>query len=67
MATGNAMFPRWLDWLKRLPVTDGTRRSVPPTQDFSPLVQRAYADGEAAPAGWAEAMDAAWQRHEEHR
>lgn len=28
MATGNAMFPRLLDWLKRLPSADGVRHSV---------------------------------------
>ncbi|MFG2227668.1 CRISPR-associated helicase Cas3' [Streptomyces sp. NPDC048644] len=28
MATGNAMFPRLLDWLDRLPAREGTRRSV---------------------------------------
>ncbi|MEW2621977.1 CRISPR-associated helicase Cas3' [Streptomyces sp. NPDC048106] len=28
MATGDAMFPRLLDWLDRLPSTDGTRHSV---------------------------------------
>ncbi|WP_432066333.1 CRISPR-associated helicase Cas3' [Streptomyces sp. C10-9-1] len=28
MATGNAMFPRLLDWLDRLPAPEGTRHSV---------------------------------------
>jgi CRISPR-associated endonuclease/helicase Cas3 len=28
MATGNAMFPRLLDWLERLPMQEGTRLSV---------------------------------------
>ncbi|MEW2635658.1 CRISPR-associated helicase Cas3' [Streptomyces sp. NPDC048389] len=28
MATGNAMFPRLLDWLERLPATEAIRRSV---------------------------------------
>lgn len=28
MATGNAMFPRLLDWLERLPAQEGTRLSV---------------------------------------
>ncbi|MER8066860.1 CRISPR-associated helicase Cas3' [Streptomyces sp. NPDC094034] len=28
MATGNAMFPRLLDWLDRLPAQEGARRSV---------------------------------------
>lgn len=28
MATGNAMFPRLLDWLKRLPMPEGARHSV---------------------------------------
>ncbi|MFD4415651.1 CRISPR-associated helicase Cas3' [Streptomyces sp. NPDC058476] len=28
MATGNAMFPRLLDWLERLPSVDGIKRSV---------------------------------------
>jgi CRISPR-associated endonuclease/helicase Cas3 len=28
MATGNAMFPRLLNWLDRLPAEEGTRRSV---------------------------------------
>ncbi|WP_443052205.1 CRISPR-associated helicase Cas3' [Streptomyces sp. NBC_00310] len=28
MATGNAMFPRLLDWLKRLPAPEGTRLSA---------------------------------------
>ncbi|MER5466463.1 CRISPR-associated helicase Cas3' [Streptomyces sp. NPDC002668] len=28
MATGNAMFPRLLDWLERLPAEDGARHSV---------------------------------------
>lgn len=28
MATGNAMFPRLLEWLKRLPAQEGTRHSV---------------------------------------
>ncbi|MEU6481095.1 CRISPR-associated helicase Cas3' [Streptomyces sp. NPDC047017] len=28
MATGNAMFPRLLDWLERLPAAEGTRYSV---------------------------------------
>lgn len=46
---------------------EGPRRPVRLPQDISPLVQRAYADGGAAPAGWAEALDAAWRRHEEHR
>ena len=46
---------------------DGPSRPVRLPHDISPLVQSAYADGTAAPAGWAEAMDTAWQRHEEHR
>ncbi|KOG07707.1 CRISPR-associated helicase/endonuclease Cas3 [Streptomyces viridochromogenes] len=46
---------------------DGPRRPVRLPQDISPLVQSAYAEGAASPAGWAEAMDTALQRHEEHR
>ncbi|MFF9778469.1 CRISPR-associated helicase Cas3' [Streptomyces sp. NPDC013978] len=46
---------------------DGPRRPVRLPQDISPLVQGAYAEGAAGPAGWAETMDAALQQHEEHR
>ncbi|MFF0479422.1 CRISPR-associated helicase Cas3' [Streptomyces sp. NPDC004284] len=35
-------------------------------EDISPLVQGAYAEGQAAPEGWAEALDEAWAEHEEH-
>ncbi|MFJ8870798.1 CRISPR-associated helicase Cas3' [Streptomyces sp. NPDC102473] len=47
MATGNAMFPRILKWLERLPVSAGTRHSVQLAhskaalnQDFTDLMER---------------------------
>ncbi|MFF9690480.1 CRISPR-associated helicase Cas3' [Streptomyces sp. NPDC014623] len=47
MATGNAMFPRLLKWIERLPVPDGTRHSVllahsksALNQDFTDLMER---------------------------
>ncbi|MFB8029459.1 MULTISPECIES: CRISPR-associated helicase Cas3' [unclassified Streptomyces] len=47
MATGNAMFPRILKWLERLPVPEGTRHSVQLAhskaalnQDFTDLMER---------------------------
>nr|WP_280883303.1 CRISPR-associated helicase Cas3' [Streptomyces pseudovenezuelae] len=46
---------------------DGPRRPVRLPQDISPLVQNAYAEEAAVPPGWAEGMDTARQRHEEHR
>ncbi|MFF2727770.1 CRISPR-associated helicase Cas3' [Streptomyces sp. NPDC058008] len=47
MATGNAMFPRLLDWLDRLPAPEGTRHSVllahsksALNEDFTDLMDR---------------------------
>ncbi|MET9111115.1 CRISPR-associated helicase Cas3' [Streptomyces zhihengii] len=47
MATGNAMFPRLLDWLGRLPLPEGTRHSVllahsksALNEDFTDLMDR---------------------------
>ncbi|MER5951714.1 CRISPR-associated helicase Cas3' [Streptomyces sp. NPDC001904] len=47
MATGNAMFPRLLEWIKQLPGADGARRSVhlahskaALNEDFAPLLAR---------------------------
>ncbi|MEU0133097.1 CRISPR-associated helicase Cas3' [Streptomyces sp. NPDC006296] len=47
MATGNAMFPRLLHWLERLPAPDGARRSVllahsksALNDDFTDLMER---------------------------
>ncbi|MFD8799941.1 CRISPR-associated helicase Cas3' [Streptomyces atroolivaceus] len=47
MATGNAMFPRLLDWLERLPAQEGTRHSVllahsksALNEDFTDLMER---------------------------
>ncbi|MDQ1051963.1 CRISPR-associated endonuclease Cas3'' [Streptomyces sp. V4I2] len=47
MATGNAMFPRLLEWLKRLPADDSWRHSVylahskaALNEDFAPLLAR---------------------------
>ncbi|MDH6521979.1 CRISPR-associated endonuclease/helicase Cas3 [Streptomyces sp. SAI-135] len=47
MATGNAMFPRLLEWLKRLPADGGPRHSVhlahskaALNEDFAPLLAR---------------------------
>ncbi|MGY0070407.1 CRISPR-associated helicase Cas3' [Streptomyces sp. QTS137] len=45
----------------------GPRRPVRLPSDISPLVQRAYADGPDGPAGWADALEAARARYEEHR
>jgi CRISPR-associated endonuclease/helicase Cas3 len=46
---------------------EGSGRPVRLPQDISPLVQAAYGDGPVGPAGWAEAMEQARCRHEEHR
>lgn len=45
----------------------GAQRPVRLPVDISPLVQRAYADGSDGPNSWAEAMESARVRHEEHR
>ncbi|MET9424646.1 CRISPR-associated helicase Cas3' [Streptomyces sp. NPDC006540] len=45
----------------------GQQRPVRLPSDISPLVQRAYAEGSDGPAEWAEALEAARVRHEEHR
>lgn len=41
--------------------------SVRLPDDISPLVHAAYADGSEEPSGWADAMDEARQRYEQHR
>ncbi len=51
-----------------LPHLDGGQeRPVRLPADIRPLVQRAYADEPDGPADWAEALEAARARHEEHR
>ncbi|MFF5407834.1 CRISPR-associated helicase Cas3' [Streptomyces misionensis] len=51
-----------------LPHLDGGRqRPVRLPTDISPLVQRAYADAPDGPAGWAQALQDARARYEEHR
>ncbi|MEU0331811.1 CRISPR-associated helicase Cas3' [Streptomyces sp. NPDC006193] len=72
MATGNAMFPRLLDWLDRLPGVAGSRRSVhlahskaALNEDFAGLMARA---GRVVAVGVDEAAPAPRQRHDEqHR
>ncbi|MFJ1673222.1 CRISPR-associated helicase Cas3' [Streptomyces bottropensis] len=46
---------------------DAPSRPVRLPQDISPLVQGAYAEDAVFPASWAETVDAALARHEEHR
>ncbi|MFG2645998.1 CRISPR-associated helicase Cas3' [Streptomyces sp. NPDC048370] len=51
-----------------LPHFDGTAPvPVRLPEDISPLVQGAYADGQAVPEAWASALGEAWAEHEEHR
>ncbi|MFE1028328.1 CRISPR-associated helicase Cas3' [Streptomyces sp. NPDC058818] len=72
MATGNAMFPRLLDWLERLPGVAGSRRSVhlahskaALNEDFAGLMART---GQVAAVGVDEAAAASRQKPEErHR
>lgn len=72
MATGNAMFPRLLDWLERLPGVAGARRSVhlahskaALNEEFAGLMARA---GRVVAVGMDEAPPASRQRHDEqHR
>ncbi|WP_318199140.1 CRISPR-associated helicase Cas3' [Streptomyces sp. SCL15-4] len=71
MATGNAMFPRLLDWLERLPGVAGERRSVhlahskaALNEDFAGLMARA---GRVVAVGVDEAPPASRQRHDERR
>ncbi|AQS66878.1 CRISPR-associated helicase Cas3' [Streptomyces pactum] len=72
MATGNAMFPRLLDWLDRLPGVAGSRHSVhlahskaALNEDFAGLMART---GGVAAVGVDEAAPASRQRPEErHR
>lgn len=45
----------------------GEARPVRLPDDISPLVQAAYADGAAGPAGWVDAMAEARERYEQHR
>ncbi|MDN3259883.1 CRISPR-associated helicase Cas3' [Streptomyces sp. CSDS2] len=68
MATGNAMFPRLLDWLERLPGVAGERRSVhlahskaALNEDFAGLMARA---GRVTAVGVDEAPPAPRQRHD---
>ncbi|MFF5471925.1 CRISPR-associated helicase Cas3' [Streptomyces achromogenes] len=70
MATGNAMFPRLLNWLERLPGVAGARRSVhlahskaALNEDFAGLMARA---GRVAAVNVDEAPTAPRQRHDEH-
>ncbi|MEU7090076.1 CRISPR-associated helicase Cas3' [Streptomyces achromogenes] len=71
MATGNAMFPRLLNWLERLPGVAGERRSVhlahskaALNEDFAGLMARA---GRVVAVGVDEAPPASRQRHDERR
>lgn len=72
MATGNAMFPRLLDWLDRLPGVAGSRRSVhlahskaALNEDFAGLMART---GRMVAVGVDEAASASRpQRGEQHR
>ncbi|MCX4993368.1 CRISPR-associated helicase Cas3' [Streptomyces sp. NBC_00568] len=50
-----------------LPHLDDVSHPVRIPQDISPLVQGAYTDAPAGPAGWTEAMAKARLAHEEHR
>ncbi|WP_427168798.1 CRISPR-associated helicase Cas3' (plasmid) [Streptomyces sp. C1-1] len=51
-----------------LPHLDGgQQRPVRLPADISPLVQRAYADEPVGPVGWADALETARARYEEHR
>ncbi|MFC9595700.1 CRISPR-associated helicase Cas3' [Streptomyces sp. NPDC056944] len=50
--------------LPHLDGTDPTPVRLP--EDISPLVRGAYTQGQAAPEGWADALDEAWAEHEEH-
>ncbi|WP_405938466.1 CRISPR-associated helicase Cas3' [Streptomyces sp. NBC_00726] len=45
----------------------GEEHPVRLPDDISPLVQAAYADGTDEPAGWADALTDARERHEDHR
>ncbi|MEV0924877.1 CRISPR-associated helicase Cas3' [Streptomyces spongiicola] len=71
MATGNAMFPRLLDWLQRVPGVSGTRRSVhlahskaALNEDFADLMARA---GPVAAIGVDEAVPVSSGRQAEGR
>ncbi|MCF0081593.1 CRISPR-associated helicase Cas3' [Streptomyces lomondensis] len=71
MATGNAMFPRLIDWLDRLPGVAGSRRSVhlahskaALNEDFAGLMSRA---GRVAAVDLDEAEAESRQRPDERR
>ncbi|MFF9204516.1 CRISPR-associated helicase Cas3' [Streptomyces sp. NPDC014986] len=71
MATGNAMFPRLLDWLDRLPGVAGARRSVhlahskaALNEDFAGLMARA---GQVTAVDVDAAMSSSRQRQDQRR